>query len=88
MSKSAYFDRVLSVADVDDLETGPVVGLIHPVALDVQVVVTGRGRPQVFANDHWIVKVGYVQDQRACALGLPHQLIEFVVQVEVSAGRQ
>src|SRR5690606_31053912 len=79
--------RIGSVGDVEDPEAGLVVGLINPVALDVQVVVGGRSSADPLLDPHRVIQLLRVPDQgagRLAGLTLTCRLVQHVAEVEVA----
>src|SRR5690606_11515764 len=82
-----HLARIGRVGDVEDPEAGLVVGLIHPVALDVQVVVGGRSGADPLLDQHRVIQVLKVADQGGGSLAcltLTCSLVQLVAGLEVA----
>ena len=65
--EEAYLHGILRIGNIEDTESAAIVGLVHQVALDIQVMVRCRGFGDVFLDQDGIIQIGKVPDQRSRA---------------------
>jgi len=68
-------DRILWIGDIQDAQSSLVVGLVHQIAMDIQVVITGAVVVVEFIDQDWLIEITHVPDQ--CPRGW-NDLVHFV----------
>ncbi len=73
---------ILDIRDVENTQTGVVVGLVHQVALNVQVMIRRLSFQQKLFDQLRIVQVLNIPDERTCFGDVSADLVQLIVHVE------
>ena len=80
----ANLDRVLRVRYIYQTETFDIVGLVHNIAMDIQVMVNGTRGAEILTGQDWILQIADVKDQCTRSLYQLGSLISLVIKIEIT----